>query len=149
MKIAIGADHGGYTLKRELKKHLEEEGYEIVDCGTNSTQSVDYPDFGLAVGDMVSRKEAKWGILLCTTGIGQSITANKIPGIRAALCLNEDQARHSRLHNDANIIVFAARYTLAEEAVKMVDVWLKTSFEGGRHKRRLEKIVEIEKKYSK
>jgi ribose 5-phosphate isomerase B len=149
MKIAIGTDHGGYELKESLKSYLAKKNHQVVDCGTNSNQSVDYPDFGLAVGDMVAQKEVKRGILICTTGIGQSIVANKIPGVRAALCLNEDQAKYSRLHNDANVIVFAAKYSSGEDAVKMLDIWLSTSFEGGRHERRVEKISEIEKKYSK
>ncbi len=149
MKIAIGADHGGYELKESLITYLKSRNIQIVDCGTNSNQSVDYPDFGLAVADMVSRQEVELGVLICTTGIGQSMTANKVPGVRAALCLNDDQAKFSRLHNDANVIVFGAKYTSAEEAQKMLDVWLATSFEGGRHQRRVEKISEIEKKYSK
>jgi ribose 5-phosphate isomerase B len=149
MKIAIGADHGGYELKESLIRYLNSKNIQLIDCGTNSNQSVDYPDFGLAVADLVAQKEAKLGILICTSGIGQSITANKVPGVRAALCLNEDQAKFSRLHNDANVIVFGAKYTSAEEAQKMLDIWLATSFEGGRHQRRVEKINEIEKKYSK
>ena len=149
MKIAIGADHGGYELKESLITYLKSKNIQVVDCGTNSNQSVDYPDFGLAVADMVSRQEAKLGVLICTTGIGQSMTANKVPGVRAALCLNDDQAKYSRLHNDANVIVFGAKYTSTEEAQKMLDVWLATSFEGGRHQRRVEKINDIEKKYSK
>ncbi len=149
MKIAIGADHGGYELKESLIGYLKSKKIEVVDCGTDSKQSVDYPDFGLVVANMVVEKEANQGILICTTGIGQSMTANKVPGVRAALCLNEDQAKLSRLHNDANIIVFGAKYTSVEEAQKMLDIWFGSFFEGGRHQRRVDKINEIEKKYSK
>jgi ribose 5-phosphate isomerase B len=149
MKIAIGADHGGYELKESIKRHLKEKNVDVVDCGTNSNQSVDYPDFALAVGDMVAKKEVNYGVLVCTTGIGQGIAANKISGVRAATCLNEDQAKYSKLHNDANVISFGAKYSSEDEVKKMLDVWLATSFEGGRHQRRVDKIDDIEKKYLK
>lgn len=147
MKIAIGADHGGYELKEEIKKALSKQGYELLDCGTDSDESVDYPDFGLSVSENVVDKKADLGILVCKTGIGQSITANKIPGVRAALCQSEDQAKMSRLHNDANVLVFGAKYTDAVLALKLVDIFINTEFEGGRHQRRLDKIKDIEKRY--
>jgi ribose 5-phosphate isomerase B len=149
MIIAIGADHGGYDLKEGIKRYLEENGHKIIDCGTNSRESVDYPDLGLKVAEKVRQRKAERGILVCTTGIGQSIVANKIPGIRAAFCLETDQAELSRRHNDANIIVFGAKYTGEDKARKMVNVFIKTEFEAGRHKRRVEKIKEIEQKYCK
>ncbi len=149
MIIAIGADHGGYELKETVKVYLEGKTYRVRDYGTDSKESVDYPDFGLKVAEAVVKGEAETGILICTTGIGQSMTANKVPGVRAALCLNEDQAKFSRLHNDANIIVFGAKYTSTEKAQKMLDIWFKFSFEGGRHQKRVDKINKIEKKYSK
>lgn len=147
MIIAIGADHRGYNLKESLKKYLEGKNHKIVDCGTNSEENVDYPDFGLRVAEEVYHKNADRGILACTTGIGQSIVANKIPSIRAAFCMNEDQAEFSRRHNDANIIVFGTKYTSDTQAKKMIDIWLKTEFEKGRHKRRVDKIKAIERKY--
>ena len=149
MKIAIGADHAGFELKESLKTYLRNEGYEVIDCGTNSRESVDYPDYGLKVAENVSRKKVEAGLLICSTGIGQSIVANKVPGIRAALCINEDQARFSRLHNDANIIVLGAKYTNENEAEKILALWLTTDFEGGRHQRRVNKIKEIERRYFK
>ena len=147
MIIAIGADHGGYELKEAVKVYLEGKMYKVRDYGTDSKESVDYPDFGLKVAEAVAEGEAETGILICTTGIGQSITANKVPRIRAALCLNEDQAEFSRLHNNANIIVFGARYTDEDKVKRMIDVYLTTGFDGGRHQRRLDKITEIEKRY--
>lgn len=149
MIIAIGTDHGGYDLKESLLKYLKSKGYELIDCGTDSDESVDYPDYGLKVAEKIISNKAELGVLICTTGIGQSIVANKIPGIRAALCLNVDQAEHSRKHNDANVIVFGAKYTKEKEAKKIIDIWLDTAFEGGRHKIRVDKIKEIEKKYCK
>ncbi|MCK4519005.1 MAG: ribose 5-phosphate isomerase B [Candidatus Omnitrophica bacterium] len=147
--VAIGADHGGYELKEAVKVYLESKMYKVKDYGTDSKESVDYPDFGLKVAKAVAEGEAETGILICTTGIGQSITANKVPGIRAALCLNEDQAKFSRLHNNANVIVFGARYTDEDKVKEMIDVYLTTGFDGGRHQRRLDKIAEIEKRYKK
>lgn len=147
MRIAIGADHGGYELKEAVKVYLEGKMYKVRDYGTDSKESVDYPDFGLKVAEAVAKGEAETGILICTTGIGQSITANKVPGIRAALCLNKDQAEFSRLHNNANVIVFGARYTDEDKVKGMIDVYLTTGFDGGRHQKRLDKITEIEKRY--
>lgn len=149
MIIAIGADHGGFRLKEILKRYLKEKNYEIIDCGTNSNESVDYPDFGLEVAEKVFKKDVDKGILICTTGIGQSIVANKVPGIRAALCFNEEQAEYSRRHNDANVLVFGAKYMNEVNVKRIVDTWFAAKFEGGRHKKRIDKIRDIEKKYCK
>ena len=148
MKIAIGADHGGYRLKEELLVFLREKGEKIKDFGMDSEVSCDYPDIAAAVAGYVSAGRATQGILICTTGIGMAITANKFLGIRAAACYNEDAARMAREHNDANILVLGSKYTSAESARKILAVWFKTSFSGDalpRHKRRIEKIEAIEK----
>lgn len=149
MKIAIGADHGGYPLKETVKEHLQKQGYEVVDFGCHSADSVDYPDFGLLVAESVARGEADRGILICGTGIGMSIAANKVPGIRAALCHDTFSAHSTREHNDANVLVMGARVLGPGLALDIVDIWLRAEFEGGRHARRLEKIKAIEEKYSK
>ncbi|MDX2227966.1 MAG: ribose 5-phosphate isomerase B [Verrucomicrobiae bacterium] len=140
LKIALGADHGGFELKEILKKHLATRGYDIEDFGTHSTQSVDYPDFAKPVAEAVAGEKASLGLLVCTTGIGVSIAANKIPGARAALVTTLDQARRSREHNDANILCFGAAETRVEDAKAWLDVWLESDFEGGRHERRVEKL---------
>ncbi len=144
MKIVMGADHRGYKLKEELKKYLEKE-HEIIDCGTNSTASCDYPDFGKKVAEIVAKGEAHKGILICGSGIGMSITANKVKGAYCALCWDEELAKRARQHNNANIIALPADFIDAEKAKKMVEIFLKTEFEGGRHERRFNKIKEIEK----
>ena len=140
MKIALGSDHAGYELKEALKSYLSEKPIAISDMGTHSTDAVDYPDFGRAVALMVAAGEVDRGILLCGSGIGMSIVANRVPGVRAALCTNEGTARLSRLHNDANVLVLPGRSTDITEAQRILDVWLATDFEGGRHQRRLRKI---------
>lgn len=145
MKIALGSDHGGYLLKEEIKNWLAEKGLEFKDCGTYSADSCDYPDIGLAVGKAVSSGEYDKGIVICGTGIGISISANKVRGIRAALCHDTFSARMSREHNDANILALGERVIGRGLALDIVEVWLKSSFAGGRHQRRVEKIVGIEK----
>ena len=140
MKIALGADHGGYELKEKIKKHLTEKGIETVDMGTNSTDSVDYPKYGHLVAAAVVKKEVDFGILVCGTGIGISIAANKIKGIRAALCHNEYTAKLSRLHNDANIIALGARVLGEDLGLACVEAFVNTEFEGGRHAKRVGKI---------
>lgn len=141
MKIALGADHGGYELKEKIKKHLsEKEGINIVDMGTYSTESVDYPKYGRLVAKSVVEKEVDFGILVCGTGIGISIAANKISGIRAALCTNTTMAKLSRQHNDANVLALGARIIGDILALEIVNEFLATSFEGGRHTRRVETI---------
>lgn len=147
--IALGADHGGYELKEAIKKHLEERGIEYRDFGTFSTESVDYPDFALKVAEAVARGEYSSGILICGTGIGISIAANKVPGIRAANVGDVFSARASKEHNNANILCMGGRVTGPGLAVMIVDEWLDAKYQGGRHQRRLDKITDIEKKYSK
>ncbi|MEK6657688.1 MAG: ribose 5-phosphate isomerase B [Nitrospirota bacterium] len=149
MKIAVGSDHAGYELKEKIGNHLIEQGKDIEDYGTNGNDSVDYPDFAVAVAEAVSKGRMDRGILVCGTGIGMSIAANKFPHVRAALCYDVFSAEMSRKHNNANILVLAGRALDSEVALKMVDAWLKTEFEGGRHKNRLDKISEIEKKFMK
>ena len=148
MKIALGADHGGFGLKEQIKKHLEDKGHEVLDLGTNSTDSVDYPEFGRAVGEAVVEGKADRGIVVCGTGIGISIAANKVKGVRAALCNNTTMARLTREHNDANVLALGARMVGDVLALEMVDTFLATEFEGGRHATRVAKI-EVEEKVQK
>ena len=145
MKIAIASDHGGCELKEKIVELLKEKGLEVIDYGVDNPESVDYPDYGIKVANAVSKGIAERGILSCGTGIGMSIVANKFPDVRAALCYDMFTARMSRLHNDANILVLGGRVLDKEVALMMVDVWLRTGFEGGRHQRRLDKISELEK----
>jgi ribose 5-phosphate isomerase B len=147
MKVAIGSDHAGVELKEQLKKLLEKMGIEHVDEGTNTPDSVDYPDFGEKVSMAVASGKVDRGILICGTGIGMSIVANKIKGIRAALCSETFSARMSRLHNDANVLVLGGRVTGMALAEDITRVWLETPFDGGRHAKRLDKICLIEEKY--
>lgn len=149
MKIAIASDHAGFELKEKIKKFLNELGYKYKDFGTDSNESVDYPDYGLKVAESVAKKECDRGILICGSGIGMCMTANKVPGIRAALCHNVETAKLSREHNDANVLTFGSRMIDEKTAKDMVKVWLKTEFLGDRHLRRVNKIKEIERKYSK
>lgn len=143
MKIALGADHGGFELKEKVKTHLIEKGYEVLDLGTNSTDSVDYPEFGHTVGHAVADKKAEFGIVVCGTGIGISIAANKVPGVRAALCTNTTMARLTREHNNANILAMGGRIVGDVLALEMVDTFLGTEFQGGRHEKRINKIESI------
>ena len=145
MKIALGCDHGGWELKNIIEGVLKSLDIEVVDMGTGNEDSVDYPDYGEKVAEAVSHGEVDRGIAVCGTGIGMSIVANKYPGVRAALCHDSFTARMSRLHNDSNILVLGGRVTGREVAVEMLKQWLATPFEGGRHKRRLDKIDHIEK----
>lgn len=142
--IVIGSDHGGINLKDAVKQFLLERHIEVQDVGTNNFDSVDYPDFGEKVAGMVSRGEAQLGILICGTGIGMSIVANKFPGVRAALTTDEFMARMAKEHNNANIIVLGGRVITVELATKMVAAWLDGVYEGGRHQQRLDKIARIE-----
>lgn len=144
MKIAIGADHAGFELKQKVKEHLLNQGYQIEDKGTGSNESVDYPDFARKVGEDVAQKRADLGVLVCGTGIGMSMAANKVPGIRAANVSNEFEAQMAREHNDANVLAIGARVLDAPMALKVVDRWLSTSFAGGRHQTRVDKIMQIE-----
>lgn len=147
--VAIGADHGGLEMKESLKKHLNDLGYEVVDCGTMDKTSVDYPDFALAVAMMVSQGKSWRGIVIDGAGIGSCMAANKVPGIRAALCYDYATAVNSREHNDANVLTLGAGLIGENLARQIVDVWLTTAFLGGRHARRVEKIMSIEKQFSK
>lgn len=145
MKIVLGSDHAGFSLKETIKEHLSSQGWEVIDCGTDSEESVDYPDFAEKVGRTICDGICEKGILVCGTGIGISIAANKLPGIRAAVCHDVFTAQASREHNDANILAMGARVLSPSLALEMVDTWLATSFSGGRHQRRIDKIAALEK----
>lgn len=149
MKIAVGSDHGGFLLKDELIKHLREKNVEFVDLGCFTTESVDYPDIGQAVGEAVAGGEYDKGIICCGTGIGISISANKVPGVRAALCGDCFSARAAIEHNNANVLALGERVIGVGLAMMIVDIWLSSEFLGGRHGRRVEKISRIEEKYNK
>jgi ribose 5-phosphate isomerase B len=144
MTIAIGCDHAGVELKKEILSLLDDLHIDDIDYGTNSSESVDYPDFGEKVSEAVSSGKAEKGILICGTGIGMSIVANKFPGVRASLCNELFTAKMSRLHNDANILVIGGRIVGKDLAKEIVRTWVNTSFEGERHSRRIEKISRIE-----
>jgi len=144
VKIAVASDHAGYRLKEYIKEFLKREGYQVLDLGTNSPESVDYPDYAAKLAELVSKSRVDRGILICGTGIGMSIVANKFPGVRAALCWSEETAALSRRHNNANVLCLGGRVLKPEEAVRILKVWLSTEFEGGRHLRRIEKIRKIE-----
>lgn len=149
MRIAIGCDHGGFNLKTAIIKHLSSKGLELKDYGTYNTDSCDYPDIAIQVAEDVANKESDFGILVCGTGIGISISANKVPGIRAALCSDTFSAHATREHNNANILTMGERVVGKGLAIDIVKAFLGAEFEGDRHIRRLNKITEIEKKYSK
>ncbi|MDE5943321.1 MAG: ribose 5-phosphate isomerase B [Clostridia bacterium] len=149
MKIAIACDHGGLNLKREIIKYLTENGYEYKDFGTDSTDSCDYPDFALPAAEAVASGECDKGIVVCSTGIGVSIVANKVPGVRCAHCHDSYCAEFTRLHNDSNVLALGEKVVGVGYALKIVETFLKTEFEGGRHQRRVDKISAIEKKYCK
>lgn len=147
--IALGADHGGYKLKEEIKRYLEEKDIEYTDCGTFSEESVDYPEIAKAVALEVQSKECGKGIVVCRSGIGMSIVANKFKGIRCAKCNDEEEARLSRMHNDANMLAIGADYIDTSKAIRIVRTWIATEFEGGRHQERIKIIDEIEKENMK
>ena len=138
MKIAIASDHGGYQLKEEIKKYLEGRNIEVVDLGTNSEESVDYPIYGKVCGEAVMAGKADRGIVCCGTGIGISIAANKVKGIRCALCTDVHMAEMSRKHNDSNVLALGGRTTPVDKALEIAGAWLDTEFEGGRHQRRVD-----------
>ncbi|WP_314932724.1 ribose 5-phosphate isomerase B [Mogibacterium timidum] len=137
MKVAIGCDHAGYPLKVAVEDKLLKDGYEIIDLGTDSTEPVDYPGYGKAVGEAVARGLAERGIVICGSGIGISIAANKVKGVRCALCTSVEMAEMSRRHNDANVLAMGARMIEQGLAFKIVDRWFETGFEGGKHLRRI------------
>jgi ribose 5-phosphate isomerase B len=145
LKIALGADHGGFELKNEIRMHLEGHGIEVMDLGTHSKESVDYPKFGFLVGDAVTAGRADLGIVVCGTGLGISMAANKVQGIRAAVCTETYSARMAREHNNANILALGGRVTGVGLALEIVDIFVKTPFAEGRHARRVDLITSIEK----
>ena len=142
--IAIGCDHGGYKLKEELKKYMDEKEIEYKDFGTMSEESIDYPNIAKKVAMAVQSKECEKGILICRSGIGMSICANKFKGIRCTPCYKEETAKYARMHNDSNVLALGADYISTNEAVCILRMWLATEFEGGRHEERLKLIEEIE-----
>ncbi len=145
MKIAIAADHAGFALKEKLRDSLRRRGHEIADLGTTSEASTDYPDYAGAVAREVAAGKSERGLLVCSSGVGMSIAANKVPGIRAALGTNPEEVRLTRAHNDANVLTLGAKFIEQQDAEKLIDVFLSTEFEGGRHARRLAKIAELER----
>jgi ribose 5-phosphate isomerase B len=144
MRIAIGADHAGFTLKNHLRDDLRAAGYEVSDLGTDSTAPADYPDYARKVAQQVAAGEADRGVLVCATGIGMSIAANKVHGIRAALGTNAEEVRLVRAHNNANVLTFGEKFIDAPTAAKLTRIFLETPFDGGRHERRVEKIAAME-----
>jgi RpiB/LacA/LacB family sugar-phosphate isomerase len=145
MKIAIGADHAGFALKDQIRDALRDAGHDVLDVGTNSPESTDYPDYAETVARDVVSGAVDRGILVCSTGVGMSIAANKVDGVRAAIAFDPDEVRLTRAHNDANIITLGARYTDPTAANEMVRIFLETPFEAGRHARRIGKIAQLEK----
>jgi ribose 5-phosphate isomerase B len=143
MIIAIGSDHAGFIRKQEILEHLQAQGHEVNDLGTYSKDSMDYPDVAVEVAKQVASKEVERGILVCGSGIGVSIVANKTEGVRAANCLNEEMASLSRQHNDANVLALGERLVDTKTALSMVDIFLLTPFEGGRHQQRVDKIHDL------
>jgi ribose 5-phosphate isomerase B len=146
-EIAIGADHGGFALKQRLIRHLEDTGHTVHDCGCSSTDAVDYPDFAHAVANLVATGVCRWGIVVDGAGIGSCMTANKVPGVRAALCYDLSSARNSREHNHANVLTLGAGLIGANLACQIVDQWLETPWGPDRHAHRVAKITDIEKRY--
>ncbi len=147
--IAVGSDHGGFFLKERIVRQLKEEGYPVRDCGTNGPEAVDYPDFAHAVAQLVSSGECRWGIVVDGAGIGSCMVANKVPGVRAALCYDVSSARNSREHNHANVLTLGARMIGEGVAFDVIHAWLETPWGPGRHAARVEKIAEIERRYLK
>ena len=145
MKISIACDHGAFDLKERLKAHLIEEGHQVTDCGTHGTESCDYPDFGIAAARLVADGTCERGVVLCTTGIGMSMAANKVKGVRCALCHEPLSAEMTRRHNDANMLALGAGVTGVMTAERIVDAFLATEFEGGRHARRVGLMMDVEK----
>ncbi|MDD6043039.1 MAG: ribose 5-phosphate isomerase B [Eubacteriaceae bacterium] len=140
MIIALASDHGGFALKEQIKAHLAGRGFDVTDLGTNSEESVDYPAFGKACGEEVASGKADLGIVCCGTGIGISIAANKVKGVRCGLCTSVEMATLTKQHNNANILALGGRTTAPELAMEIVDAWLDTEFEGGRHQRRVDML---------
>lgn len=143
MKIAVASDHGGYGLKEAVKAHLIEKNIEVMDLGTDSEASVDYPAFGKACGEAIADGKADLGVVVCGTGIGISIAANKVKGVRCGLCTSVEMARLTKQHNNANILALGGRTTEENLAMEIVDTWLNTEFEGGRHQRRVDMLDQM------
>jgi len=143
LRIAIASDHAGFLLKEAIKRFLWAEGHEVVDFGTSSEESVDYPEFGYRVAEAVATGKVERGIAICGTGIGMSMVANKVAGIRAALCVTPEMARYSRRHNDANVLTLGGWILTQEQALEIVRVWLETPFDGGRHERRIRGLHQL------
>ena len=144
MKLVVGSDHAAYELKEAIKEKLTKEGHEVIDVGCDSTESVDYPKYGHAVGRTVASGEAERGIAVCGSGIGISIACNKVPGIRAALCTSVEMAEMCRRHNNANVVCMGARMISQELAFDIIDKWMTTDFEGGKHLRRINEIEDLD-----
>ncbi|MBI4633070.1 MAG: ribose 5-phosphate isomerase B [Deltaproteobacteria bacterium] len=144
-KIIIGSDHAGFDMKEDISRYLAAKGFVVADAGTCSALPVDYPDIGVVVARKVSAGEFDRGILVCGSGVGMAIVANRFPGVRAVVALDEETTRMSRMHNDSNILALAGRRTDGKTAEKIVSVWLETPFEGGRHQARIDKITELER----
>ncbi len=144
LRVAVGSDHAGYEVKERAKQVLASLGAEVIDEGTTSNESVDYPDFGAAVGRAVAAGEAERGVLICGSGIGISIAANKIAGVRAAVCWNEQTARLARQHNDANVLCLGARFVEPDLAERMIRTFMETGFDGGRHQQRVDKLTKLD-----
>ena len=145
IKIVIGSDHGGFDYKKEVINHLKSEGYEVIDVGTHSKESCNYAEFALKAAEMVSSKEADYGVLICNSGEGVAIAANKVKGVRCGIGYNDDVAHLLREHNDANMISFGAQFMKLEDVIKRIDIFLKASFLGGRHEIRVNTIKNFEK----
>ena len=145
MKISVGADHAGFALKEHLRRSLAKAGHEVFDLGTHGTESTDYPDFAAAVGRDVASGTAERGILVCGSGVGMSIAANKIHGVRAALGVSPEEVALTRQHNDANVLTLGARFLEGAAADELVRIFLETGFDGGRHERRVDKISQLER----
>lgn len=144
--IVISSDHGGFALKEKLKPYLDKKGWRVKDLGTYSKERCDYPEFAYALGKFISGGKYKLGISVCKSGIGNSIVLNRLPGVRAALCYNTQAARLSREHNDSNVLILGSLFVKENQAKKIIAVWLKTKFKGGRHARRLSQIKQIERR---
>ena len=149
MNISIGCDHRGFRHKEAVKEHLTGQGHTVEDFGCHSEDSADYTDAALPAADLVSRGEAQAGVLICGSGIGMSIAANKVRGVRASLCFTEDQARTTRQHNDSNVLCLSGDSVSPDQAVALLEAWLSAEFEGGRHARRVDKFIEWENTHSK
>jgi ribose 5-phosphate isomerase B len=144
MRLIVGSDHAGFALKEQVKAYLQGEGHDVTDVGTTGEESVDYPDYAALVGQAVAAGEADFGVLVCGSGLGMAIAANKVPGVRAVQLMDAEMAKMSRMHNDANVVTLAGRYTEPLKAEAILDTFLTTPFEGGRHQLRVDKITALE-----